>query len=39
MEATSDSLTVVGSRKYLRFYERVNGTEEMKQIPLSFPRM
>lgn len=34
MEAISDSLSVVGSRVYVRVYERIEGTEQWKQIPL-----
>lgn len=34
MKAISDSLTVAGSRVYLRVYERIEGTEQWRQIPL-----
>jgi len=34
MAAINDSLTVVGSRVYLRVYERIEGTDQWKQIPL-----
>jgi hypothetical protein len=34
MEAINDSLTVAGSRIYLRVYERISGTDQWKQISL-----
>jgi len=34
MEAISDSLTVVGSRTYIRVYERIDDTDRWQQIPL-----
>lgn len=34
MEAISDSLTVAGSRTYIRVYERVGETDQFQQIPL-----
>src|SRR5690606_35105878 len=34
MDAISDALQVVGSKHYIRVYERVGGTEQYKQIPL-----
>ena len=34
MAAINDSLTVSGSRVYLRVYERIEGTEQWQQIPL-----
>jgi hypothetical protein len=34
MEAIGDAVQIVGSRSYVRVYERVGGTEQYKQIPL-----
>lgn len=34
MQAISDSITVVGSKTYLRIYERVNDTDDYRQISL-----
>lgn len=34
MQAISDSLTVSGSKEYIRFYERVAGTKKWQQISL-----
>ncbi|WP_041523624.1 DUF3164 family protein [Gilvimarinus agarilyticus] len=34
MEAISDALQVVGSKSYIRIYERVGKTDSYKQIPL-----
>ena len=34
MAAINDSLTVAGSREYVRIYERVPGTDSWSQIPL-----
>ena len=34
MQAVSDSVSVVGSRAYIRFYERVGMTDQYKAIPL-----
>lgn len=34
MEAISDSLTVAGSRTYIRIYERVGDTDQWRQVPL-----
>lgn len=34
MEAITDSLSVIGSKSYLRLYERVGDTEQFRAIPL-----
>lgn len=34
MEAIADSLQVVGSKTYVRIYERVGSTDKYKQVPL-----
>ncbi len=34
MQAINDSLTVSGSRVYLRLYERIGGSDQWRQIPL-----
>lgn len=34
MEAISDALQVVGSKSYIRVYERIKNTENYRQIPL-----
>jgi hypothetical protein len=34
MKAISDSIQVIGSKKYVRFYERVGATERYATIPL-----
>lgn len=34
MDAISDAIQIVGSKSYIRVYERVGKTEEYKQVPL-----
>ena len=34
MDAIADSLQVVGSKSYIRVYERIGGSESYRQIPL-----
>ncbi len=34
MEAISDSLQVVGSKRYVRFYERIGDSDQYRSIPL-----